>query len=81
MKKVFSGAKEPIPIPIEKCNKKWWDSFFHISLGLNSLPGSCVTHVTWQMLVIFPYFSQNPYSGTLTRTRELRPVLGNLYVL
>ena len=25
-----------------KCNKKWWDSFLHISLGLNSLPESCV---------------------------------------
>ena len=22
-------------------DKKWWDSFLHISLGLNSLPGSC----------------------------------------
>ena len=25
----------------EKCNKKWWDSFLLIPLGLNSLPGSC----------------------------------------
>ena len=35
------------PIPIGKCNKKWWDSFLHISLGLNSLPGTLVlnTHV------------------------------------
>ena len=32
-------------VPIEKCNKKWWDSFLHISLGLNSLPESCV-HLT-----------------------------------
>ena len=22
-------------------NKKWWDRFLHISLGLNSLPVSC----------------------------------------
>jgi hypothetical protein len=28
--------------------------------------------------VIFTYFPKNPYSGTLTRTRELWPVLGNL---
>ena len=26
---------------IQKCNKKWWDSFLLISLGLNRLPGSC----------------------------------------
>ena len=24
-----------------KCNKKWWGSFLLLSLGLNSLPGSC----------------------------------------
>ena len=30
------------------------------------------------MLVIFSYFLQNPYSGTLTRTREPWPVLKNL---
>ena len=51
-KKCFLGAKETHPdilrgghrnpIPIGKCNKKWWDSFLHLSLGLNSLPGSCV---------------------------------------
>ena len=29
-------------IPNGKCNKKWRDSFLQISLGLNSLPGSCV---------------------------------------
>ena len=29
------------PIPIEKCNKKWQDSFLILSLGLNSLPRSC----------------------------------------
>ena len=39
------------PIPIGKCNKKWWDSFLHISLGQNSLPGSCVeTTVKWHHL-------------------------------
>ena len=26
------------PLPIEKCNKSWRDSFLHISLGLSSLP-------------------------------------------
>ena len=31
-----------IPIPNGKCNEIVWDSFFHISVGLNSLPGSCV---------------------------------------
>ena len=28
-------------IEIGKCNKKWWDSFLLMSLGLNILPGSC----------------------------------------
>ena len=28
--------------PNGKCNKIGWDSFFHLSLGLNSLPGNCV---------------------------------------
>ena len=27
---------------VEKYNKMFWDSFFHFSLGLNSLLGSCV---------------------------------------
>ena len=44
MKKVLSGGKETRPDilrggnrnPIGKCNEKWWDSFFHISLGLNT---------------------------------------------
>ena len=30
------------PYTIGKCNKKWRDRFWDISLGLNSLPGSCV---------------------------------------
>ena len=30
-----------VPIPNGKCNKSDWDSFFQISLGLNTLPGSC----------------------------------------
>ena len=35
-------------IQIGKWNKKWWDSFLHISVGLNSLPGSWVeTTVKW----------------------------------
>ena len=32
-------------MPIGKCNKKWWDSFLHISLGLNSLPMSCDMYI------------------------------------
>ena len=29
----------------ERCNETGWDSFFFISLWLNSLPGSCVKHI------------------------------------
>ena len=31
-----------VPIPNRKCNKSGWDSYFQISLGLNTLPVSCV---------------------------------------
>ena len=42
-------------IPIENCNRKWWDSFFHLSPGLNSLPGSCVTFIgsTYFFMIMF----------------------------
>ena len=30
------------PIPNGKCNKSGWDRYFQISLGLNTLPVSCV---------------------------------------
>ena len=53
IKKVFYQAKETspdilydghseVPMPNRKCNKMCWHDFFHITLGLNSLPGSCV---------------------------------------
>ena len=36
---------------MENAIKKWWDSFWHISLGLNSLPGSCeINDVLWNLL-------------------------------
>ena len=51
MKKCVIGAKETHPNilrgghrdPYRLKNEimKWWDSFLHLSLGLNSLPGSC----------------------------------------
>ena len=46
-KKCFIEAPETAlifcePISIKKCNKKWWDSSLVLSLGLNSLPWSCV---------------------------------------
>ena len=43
------------PIPIGKCNKKWWDSFSHLSLGLNSLPGSCGNCINW-LVTLFSFF-------------------------
>ena len=38
---------------MKKCNKKWWDSFLHISLGLNSLPGSCGCLMEYWLYSIF----------------------------
>ena len=32
---------EQLKFSINVNNKKWWGSFLHISLGLNSPPGSC----------------------------------------
>ena len=42
------------PIPIRKCNKKWWDSFLHMSLG-------CVAHriqqpIPKRRILYFPVF-------------------------
>ena len=41
-----------------KCNKIGWGSFFHISLGLTSLPGSCEANVSFKTVsfefLIFP---------------------------
>ena len=55
MKKCFIEGPETHP-DIVKWNKKWWDSFLLISLGLNSLPRSCAYLIVLTQIWSVVYF-------------------------
>ena len=60
------------PKSIQKCNIKWWDSFFLISLGLNILPGSCDKEAKSQKVL---------YSSSLVLQRNEQKTVFLLYKL